>query len=132
EVFRVLKPGAYLLVSGAPRGFHRMAVGVEDAGFEIRDCLSWLYGSGFPKSLNLPGGIGTALKPGWEPIFVARKPFTGTVAANLVAHGTGGFNIDAARLDLDGEPLGPGAVANESGRWPPNVALDVDAASLVD
>lgn len=53
EVLRVLKPGAYILVCGAPRSFHRMTCGLEDAGFEVRDCLSWLYGSGFPKSLNV-------------------------------------------------------------------------------
>jgi hypothetical protein len=98
-VLRVLKPGAHLLVCGAPRSFHRMGCGVEDAGFIVRDCLSWLYGQGFPKSLNLPGGLGTALKPGWEPILVARKPFKGSIAANVAKHGTGALNIDACRIE---------------------------------
>ncbi len=101
EVLRVLKPGAYLLVCGAPRSFHRMTCGIEDAGFEVRDCLSWLYGQGFPKSLNLGDGRGTALKPGWEPIILARKPFTGTVAANVERYGTGALNIDACRIEGD-------------------------------
>lgn len=103
EVFRVLKPGAYLLVCGAPRSFHRMACGVEDAGFEVRDCLSWLYGQGFPKSLNLGEGRGTALKPSWEPVVLARKPFKGTVAGNLAAHGTGALNVDACRIQFSSE-----------------------------
>ena len=90
EVRRVLKPGAHLLAFGGSRTFHRLAVAIEDAGFEIRDTLSWLYGSGFPKSHNLPGGLGTALKPGWEPIILARKPFRGTVAKNVEAHRDGG------------------------------------------
>ena len=75
EVYRVVKPGAYVLVCGAPRSFHRMTCGLEDAGFVIRDCLSWLYGQGFPKSLNLGDGRGTALKPAWEPVILARKPY---------------------------------------------------------
>jgi site-specific DNA-methyltransferase (adenine-specific) len=66
-----------------------MASGLEDAGFEIRDCLAWLFGSGFPKSLNIGDGLGTALKPAHEPIVLARKPFKGTVAANVAKHGTG-------------------------------------------
>lgn len=101
EVLRVLKPGAHLLVCGAPRSYHRMASGIEDAGFEIRDCIMWVFGSGFPKSHNLEGdwdGWGTALKPAWEPILVARKPLAGTVAANVQVHGTGALNIDACRI----------------------------------
>jgi site-specific DNA-methyltransferase (adenine-specific) len=98
EALRVLKPGGHLLAFGGTRTFHRLACAIEDAGGEIRDCLSWLYGTGFPKSHNLPGGIGTALKPAWEPIILARKPLVGTVAANIRAHGTGGLNIDASRV----------------------------------
>ena len=66
-VLRVLKPGAHLVAFGAPRNYHRMAVAIEDAGFEVRDCLMWIFGSGFPKSRAL-------LKPAYEPIILARKP----------------------------------------------------------
>lgn len=98
EVLRVLKPGAHAVVFGATRNAHRMTSGLEDAGFEIRDTLAWLYGSGFPKSMNVGGGRGTALKPAYEPIVLARKPFKGTLAANLEKHGTGALNIDSCRL----------------------------------
>jgi DNA modification methylase len=111
-MFRVLKPGAHILVCGSPRTYHRMGSGLEDAGFEIRDCLAWLYGSGFPKSLNLGEGLGTALKPAYEPIVLARKPFKGTVKGNVEKHGTGALNIDACRIACDGlmtAPTGGGA-----------------------
>lgn len=163
-VYDVLKPGAHLLAFGGTRTFHRMAVAIEDAGFEIRDTMMWMYGTGFPKShdvskgidkvagavrsevvgskLGRPGmskdgsnqrngfddafggdahggmssdilapatpeaaawsGWGTALKPAWEPIIVARKPLIGTVAANVLAHGTGALNIDACRVSMSG------------------------------
>lgn len=84
ECLRVLKPGGHVLAFGATRSYHRMAVAIEDAGFEIRDSIHWTYGSGFPKSHNLkdedgkPTGAGTALKPSHEPVVVARKPLTGT------------------------------------------------------
>lgn len=89
EVFRVLKPGAHLLVCGAPRSYHRMASGLEDAGFEVRDTLAWVTGQGFPKSLNFSDGWGTGLKPGWESVTVARKPLSFTqnqriIVANLL------------------------------------------------
>lgn len=164
EVLRVLKPGGYLLSCGAPRSHHRMMCGLEDAGFEIRDCLAWLFGQGFPKSLNLDGdwqGWGTALKPGHEPIALARKPFKGSVAANVARYGTGALNIDGCRIgyasDADKErahdnALGPverykntrqifdGGRANggfqdthsDLGRWPANVLLDEIAAKLLD
>ena len=93
----VAKPGAHLLAFGGTRTFHRLTCAIEDAGWEIRDCLMWLYGSGFPKSHNGPWG-GTALKPAWEPIILARKPLVGTVAANVAAHGTGALNIDGCRI----------------------------------
>jgi DNA modification methylase len=96
-LLRVLKPGAHLLAFGGTRTYHRMGCAIEDAGFEIRDSLHWLYGTGFPKSKNLGGGLGTALKPGHEPILLARKPTNGTVIENVAAHGTGGLNIDACR-----------------------------------
>jgi site-specific DNA-methyltransferase (adenine-specific) len=180
ECLRVLKPGGHLLAFGGTRTWHRLAVAVEDAGFEIRDSIAWMYGSGFPKSLDvskaidkaagakrevigprirrgdskpyvtntspdaiLGGGIvhqqtkgdltapatddarewqgwGTALKPAFEPLVVARKPLTGTVAANVLEHGTGALNIDSTRI---GSP---------SGRWPANVVLDEDMAEVLD
>jgi hypothetical protein len=149
---RVLKPGGHLLAFGGSRTFHRIAVAIEDAGFEIRDTISWLYGSGFPKSHNLARdwqGWGTALKPGWEPVIVARKPFAGTVAANVIAHGTGALNIDGCRIgDGDDRCSGgaAGAIATPlaygvrrggvdrltGGRWPANVMLDDDAAAMLD
>jgi hypothetical protein len=101
EALRVLKSGGHLLAFSGSRTYHRMAVAIEDAGFEIRDQIMWVYGSGFPKSHNLKDewqGWGTALKPAHEPIVLARKPFTGTVAQNVLAHGTGALNIDASRV----------------------------------
>ena len=156
ECLRVLKPGGHLLAFAGTRTQHRMAVRIEDAGFEIRDMIAWVYGSGFPKSLDVskaidkaagaerevvgpgrwnhvkgdndaqadclirPGGKhmetapatddarkwqgwGTALKPALEPITVARKPLIGTVAANVLEHGTGALNIDGCRVEHDEE-----------------------------
>jgi site-specific DNA-methyltransferase (adenine-specific) len=103
EALRLAKPGAYLLAFGGTRKVHRMACAIEDAGWEIRDRILWLYGSGFPKSHNLPDGRGTALKPAHEPIIMARKPLIGTVAANVLAYGTGALNIDACRVPADEE-----------------------------
>jgi DNA modification methylase len=100
ECLRVLKPGGHLLAFGGSRTSHRLACGIEDAGFEKRDSIAWLYGSGFPKSRNLDGeweGWGTALKPAHEPIIVGRKPLVGTVAANVARYGTGALNIDGCR-----------------------------------
>ena len=161
-IYDKLKPGGYMLAFGGSRTFHRMAVNIEDAGFEIRDTVMWLYGQGFPKSLNISKAIdnskglerevigekdlwghnagsgagsfsknefegqvgikrtepitapasdlakewdgwGTALKPAYEPIIVARKPLDGTVAQNIETHGTGGINIDGCRVPLDGD-----------------------------
>ena len=105
EALRVAKPGAHLLAFGGTRTFHRLTCAIEDAGWEIRDCIQWVYGSGFPKSKNLAGkwkGWGTALKPAWEPIIVARKPLRGTVAANVEAHGCGALNVDGCRVGYDG------------------------------
>jgi site-specific DNA-methyltransferase (adenine-specific) len=102
-VYRVLKPGAHLVAFSGTRTYHRMACAIEDAGFEIRDQLAWCYGSGFPKSHNQAGGWGTALKPAWEPICLARKPLVGTVAANIAAHGTGAINIDGCRVATEDE-----------------------------
>lgn len=200
EAYRVLKPGGHLLAFAGTRTYHRMAAGVEDAGFEIRDCIAWMYGSGFPKSKNVSlaidkgeghgnrgraiptastyqatdrerqnkltsnpveeyeakseiaqkwSGWGTALKPAFEPIVVARKPLIGTVAENVLTHGTGALNIDGCRVAAgDGdEPLrwetprggiwstdssATAAATTSPGRWPANVALDETAASILD
>ena len=148
KCLKVLKPGGYLLAFGGSRTFHRIAVAIEDAGFEIRDTIMWLYGSGFPKSLNIGlaidkrlgidnrtgnsnrgagsknttvlntglnreyeerkaqnkyEGWGTALKPAYEPIIVARKPFKTTVVENIMKYGVGGINIDECRVGKTGE-----------------------------
>lgn len=118
-VLNACKPGAHLLAFGGTRTFHRLACAIEDAGWEMRDTLMWVYGSGFPKSHNLQGeynGLGTALKPAWEPILLARKPLIGTVAANVQAHGTGALNIDACRIPTD--------PSTTLGRWPANLLHD--------
>lgn len=189
EALRVAKPGAHLLAFGGTRTFHRLVVAIEDAGWEIRDCLMWVYASGFPKSLDvskaidkaagallhesvrftvagrtdkgLPNpvvkgyvqpapateaarrwkGWGTALKPAYEPIIMARKPLTGTVAANVLRHRTGALNIDGCRVAASAgdQPLkwehgrgmgfygakdgGPCAAKTNNGRWPANLIL---------
>lgn len=99
EVLRVLKPGGHLVAFSGTRTFHRMACAIEDSGFEIRDQIGWTFGSGFPKSHNAGNGWGTALKPAWEPICLARKPLSEkTVAANILRWGTGAINIDGCRV----------------------------------
>ena len=97
---QLLKPGGHLLAFSGSRTYHRMAVAIEDSGFEIRDQIMWIYGSGFPKSLNIGNGWGTALKPAHEPVVMARKPFKGTVANNVLQYGTGAINIDESRISL--------------------------------
>ncbi|KWF90453.1 hypothetical protein WL95_27440 [Burkholderia cepacia] len=133
ECLRVLKPGGHLLAFSGSRTYHRMACAIEDAGFELRDQIMWIYGSGFPKSRNLGGdwnGWGTALKPAHEPICVARKPLVGTVAANVLEHGTGALNIDACRVSTDESTPAEEAEAQAyaaayvKGRWPANVIHD--------
>jgi hypothetical protein len=98
EALRVLKPGGFLVAAGGTRTFHRLVSAIEDAGFEIRDCIAHMYGSGFPKSHNGEWG-GTALKPGFEPWTLARKPLIGSVEQNWREHGTGALNIDATRIE---------------------------------
>lgn len=156
EAFRVLKPGGYALVFCGPRTYHRMASGVEDAGFEIRDQLQWLFGSGFPKSHNLDGnfeGWGTALKPANEPIVLARKPLSEkTVALNVAKWGCGALNIDGSRIEanLENDDMARGRKSNgkmgfsgnegvrihmtpnAQGRWPANLILDETAAEILD
>lgn len=152
EALRVLKPGGHLLAFFGSRTYDMGTLAIRIAGFEIRDQIMWLYGSGFPKSKNLQGawdGWGTALKPAHEPIVVARKPLVGTVAANVQAHGTGALNIDGCRVDWPdgiapeigtpgwGGPAKkstavPGQIGetvdrlppNQLGRWPANVIHD--------
>lgn len=149
ECLRVLKPGGYLLAFAGTRTQHRMAVRIEDAKFEIRDMLAWMYGSGFPKSHNLDGehqGWGTALKPAIEPITMARKPFKTTVAQNVQEWGTGAINIDDCRIGEEKvfttahKTLGDGIKYNNSkpfpaseiriGRFPANVMHDGSADVL--
>lgn len=106
KVWAVMKPGAHLIAFSATRTYHRMVCAIEDAGFEIRDMLPWLYGTGFPKSHNLEGewdGWGTALKPALEPVVLARKPMIGSVAENMALYGTGAINIDACRIPISAE-----------------------------
>lgn len=138
EVFRVLKPGGHLLAFFGSRTYHRGVIPIEDAGFEIRDQIMWLYGSGFPKSHNIGGGLGTALKPAHEPIVVARKPISQSVAKNVEQYGTGALNIDVCRTEEKGmkweKPRGgiwktdsnvkAQLVENELGRWPANIIHD--------
>lgn len=140
EALRIAKPGAYLVAFGGTRTYHRLACAIEDAGWEVRDCLSWLYGSGFPKNARL------ALKPAWEPAILARKPMAGTLDQNEARYRTGGINVDACRIG-DEVRFNPPAVtcwtdqgfqarATEgktvAGRWPANVLLDEEAAAALD
>lgn len=188
KFYNVLKPGGYLLAFGGSRTFHRIACAIEDAGFEIRDTIMWLYGSGFPKSMdigkavesklvtgsantqewkNLEGtkvktgdwgvnencfrygarpsdysadghmrtekvdykteegkkwdGWGTALKPSYEPVIVARKPCEGTCIDNVLKYGVGGMNIDECRVgDTERTEV------TVSGRFPSNTILTYD------
>ena len=185
-----LKPGGHLLAFGGTRTHHRLMVGIEDAGFEIRDVIMWVYGSGFPKSHDVSisldknagamghrgrahnaygsgkdflgrdmdqpqqtprhvpitdaakqwDGWGSALKPAWEPIIVARKPLEGTMAQNVLAHGVGGINIGGCRVGTDSittqvQPYGyqksgvrwdkrPKSEEVHIGRWPANLVHD--------
>ena len=140
KCLRVAKPGAYLAAFGGTRTFHRLAVAIEDAGWEMQDAigaptlLAWVRGQGFPKGKN-------QLKPAWEPIFLARKPFKGSIAKNVLVHGTGAMNIDATRVvtsESTSRPRGtfphsddawgngrPNEVSetHPGGRWPANVLL---------
>lgn len=116
ECLRVLKHGGHLLAFGGTRTYHRMACAIEDAGFEIRDQIQWIYGSGFPKSYNISKAItkskndrekakqwdgwGTALKPANEPIVLARKSLSEkTIVNNVLEWGAGGINIDECRVE---------------------------------
>ncbi len=144
EVYRVMKAGAHGLVFAGSRTQDLMTLSLRLAGFEVRDTLMWLYGSGFPKSR-------TALKPAFEPVILIRKPLEGTVANNVLKHGTGAMNIDACRVGDDARvnpPAGNKAGGNSLhlsvtgmpqnaqaracvGRYPANVILDEDVADLL-
>jgi site-specific DNA-methyltransferase (adenine-specific) len=211
EVKRVLKPGGHLLAFSGNRTHHRAFSGIEDAGFEIRDTITWHYGSGFPKALDVSkaidkaadaerevvatqeandfrgnaksgtGGIGTkesreagrmeykytapatdaaekwdgfktALKPATEYVVVARAPLSeGTVAENVMEHGTGALNIDECRIENDIEEVtytertsernqtdygeaeqSDIASASPEGRYPSNIVFDEAAARTLD
>lgn len=150
EALRVAKPGAHLLAFGGTRTFHRLMVAIEDAGWEIRDTLGflygpllWGYGSGFPKSANGPWGS-SALKPAYEPIIMARKPIERTLANNFEVWGTGGIHVEGCRVKTDdqtsrqfeaSEYKGPSGYAttrtkktvtggHPAGRWPANIIHD--------
>lgn len=107
EALRVLKPGGHLVAFGAPRTFHRLVAGAEDAGLEVRDQLLWLYAQGMPKSRRLPNGMATTLKPAYEPILLARAPLASTTQRNLQKWGTGALNTEASRVN---------------GYWPAHIA----------
>lgn len=157
EALRVLKPGGHVLAFGGTRTCHRMVCAIEDAGFEIRDSLHWMYGQGFPKSLDaekaagVRAGWGTALKPGHEPIVLARKPLIGTVAENVLAWGTGVLNVDGCRVgahEMSAEEWRAKGLARTTGntfgehhgsatplppgRWPPNVLFSHDPECVED
>lgn len=158
EALRVCKAGSYALVFGHSRTHHRVMTAMEDAGWEIRDTIMWLYGSGFPKSHNIGKkhseweGWGSALKPAYEPIIVARKPFKGTLANNVLKNGLGGLNIDATRVlytdDYDkkhqedirkgtgtffgGKGVSKSEQIDMKGRFPANIILDEEAGKLLD
>ena len=189
KVYQSIKQGGHLLSFFGSRTYHRGVIPIEDAGFEIRDQLMWLYGSGFPKSHNIGKAVdkrlgnerevvgvqqhptskdrtgnkspyqaedshldatheitkgkseyegwGTALKPAHEPIVMARKPFKGSVADNVLEHGTGGINIDSCRVGdeiLKEQKAGQAKLGtferknmitpNRVGRFPANVMHD--------
>lgn len=113
ECLRVLKPGGHMLAFGGSRTWHRLACAIEDAGFQIRDSIAWLYGQGFPKTPYI-------LKPAFEPVVVARKPMIGTIAANVDAYGVGALNVAANRIGSD------------EGRRPTNVLMDEWTAEQLD
>lgn len=157
ECLRVLKPGGIMLCFAGSRTQHRMACNIEDAGFRIKDCLMWLYGRGFPKSLNIGKenkefeGYGTALKPAYEPILYCQKPNDGTYAENATKWGVAGINIDKSRIgtqemkittsdgtykssnnSMSGHNTGRITLGTKEGRFPANILLDEEAAQQLD
>lgn len=103
KAIKLLKPGGHIVAFSHSTRYHRLACAIEDAGFEIRDMLDWLYGQGSPKSHNMSDefeGYGSAFKPAKEPACFGRKPMIGTMLENMTAHGVGAINIDALRVPL--------------------------------
>jgi site-specific DNA-methyltransferase (adenine-specific) len=132
ECLRVLKPGAYLAAFADPRSAHRLALGLEEAGFELRDILMWLHSQGIPAPSRRDAGRSPALKPAYEPIVLARKPLAGTLDNNLTTYGTGALNVDACRVTATscaGEGRSRSRVSTTpcsgggGGRWPSDVLL---------
>lgn len=157
EMLRVCKPGSMMLCAGLPRMIHRLGCIVEDSGWEIRDMIMHLFGSGFPKSHNKFGlpGYGTALKPAWEGWILAMKPLDGTFAKNAEKRGIAGLNIDESRIGIGGTKrshqaeypknedgtedrskhlarTGHSVESNGMGRWPANLILSEEAAEELD
>jgi site-specific DNA-methyltransferase (adenine-specific) len=138
EALRVAKPGAHILAFGGTRTFHRLACAIEDAGWQIKDCLSWLYGSGFPKHKTL-------LKPAWEPVVMAAKAGARVVNVDACRIGNESTRRPMGLLTSKGIPGGGfgaperlgnrpivGVSGSDSGRWPANVCLDEEAAAVLD
>jgi len=119
ECLRVLKPGGHILAFSAARTYHHLAITLEQAGFEIRDQIMWIYSSGFPKSqvVKTHPGWGTGLKPAHEPIALARKPIKSSIRANMDQHGVGALNIDASKVERD----------QEESRFPSNVIGEIES-----
>ncbi len=152
RVFDVMKPGAHLIAFAATKGYHRMVCAIEDAGFEIKDMIPWLYATGFPKSHNLDGdwqGWGTALKPAIEPVVLAQKPISeSSIEANVLRWGVGAININACRIPVDDDQYArncsgrrghdenreramdfhlTAGKGSDLGRWPANICHDGSA-----
>lgn len=134
QCLRVLKPGGHLLAFGGSRTFHRLAVAIEDAGYEIRDTIAWISSKTFPKSLNVAKAItkqgkdgsvaegwGTGLKQVVEPVVLARKPLEGTVADNFLHWGVGALNIDASRVEYGQENIDFSKEQRQSANNPLNI-----------
>lgn len=157
EFYRICKPGSMMAVFGGSHTHHRLMCNIEDAGWEIRDVIMWIYGSGFPKSHNNFGldGYGTALKPAYEPIILSMKPLDGTYKKNVEKWGIGGINIDATRIGINGTKrsvqvdypknkddtedrsqhwarTGHEVIKIDKGRWPANIILDEEAGQMLD
>jgi len=150
EAYRVLKPGGHLLAFSSNRTHHRLFSGVEDAGFEIRDTITWHYGNGFPKHTNM------FLKPATEFVVLARRPFDGPAADCFEEHGTAYLNIDACRVssverpertqkegktnrnsldaaeDKSLQSSGKATGTTSEGRYPANVVFDEPVADDLD
>lgn len=166
QLLRCCKPGAYLLTFGSSRTFHRLYCNIEDAGWEIRDTICWLHSQGMPKGLSIGRELEklkqdqwhdyhTCLKPYWEPLCVAQKPFKSSFTENALKHGCGGLNVGDCRIGTSGGSkrshqvpyprLADGTQDRtnwarsghtvekiDAGRFPANVMLDEDAARVLD